>query len=68
MVDTLAQSAEDIDVGLTAPHGQLTWVVDGYAAGRSTRDELSGSVTQHDDGGVGPAAGDGRQDRPVDHP
>lgn len=34
MVDTLAQSAEDIDVGLTAPQGQLTWVVDGYAAGR----------------------------------
>ena len=34
----------------------------------STRDELGGSVTQHDDGGVGAAAGDGRQDRPVDHP
>jgi MFS family permease len=34
----------------------------------STRDELSGSVAQHDDGGVGAAAGDGRQDRPVDHP
>ena len=34
----------------------------------STRDELGSSVTQHDDGGVGAAAGDGRQDRPVDHP
>ena len=34
----------------------------------STRDELSGSVAQHDDGGVGAAACDGRQDRPVDHP
>ena len=156
MVDTLAQSAEDIDVAPTglskrtrfwlltvasvdvlivitsmvtlnaalpdialetnATQGQLTRVVDGYtlvlacllppagaigdrygrrgallagllaiwSPGRdgqqlqvvrrltqragSTRDELGGSVTQHDDGGVGAAAGDGRQDRPVDHP
>ena len=34
----------------------------------SADDELGGSVAQHDDGGVGAAAGDGRQDRTVDHP
>ena len=34
----------------------------------STRDELGGAVAEHDDGGVGAAAGDGRQDRTVDHP
>ncbi len=31
-------------------------------------DELGGTVAEHDDGGVRAAAGDGRQDRSVDHP
>ena len=35
---------------------------------RGSDDELGGAVAEHHDRGVGAAAGDGRQDRPVDHP
>ena len=35
---------------------------------RSSDDELGGAVAEHHDRGVGAAAGNGRQDRPVDHP
>jgi EmrB/QacA subfamily drug resistance transporter len=35
---------------------------------RGSDDELGGTVAEHDNRRVGAAAGDGRQDRPVDHP
>jgi EmrB/QacA subfamily drug resistance transporter len=35
---------------------------------RGSDDELGGTMAEHDDRRVGAAAGDGRQDRPVDHP
>ncbi|HEX3284492.1 MAG TPA: MFS transporter [Mycobacterium sp.] len=35
---------------------------------RRSDDELSGTVAEHDDRGVRTSAGDGRQDRSVDHP
>jgi hypothetical protein len=35
---------------------------------RGSDDELGGAVAEHDDRGVGAAAGDARQDRSVDHP
>ena len=35
---------------------------------RSSDDELGGAVAEHHDRCVGAAAGNGRQDRPVDHP
>jgi EmrB/QacA subfamily drug resistance transporter len=35
---------------------------------RSSDDELGGTVAEHDDRRMGAATGDGRQDRPVDHP
>ena len=35
---------------------------------RRSDDELGGTVAEHDDRRVRAATGDGRQDRPVDHP
>ena len=39
-----------------------------FTARSSGDDELGGAMPQHHDRGVGTAAGDGRQDRPVDDP
>lgn len=57
-------------VALWAPgrDGQQLPVVRRLRGRTSGDDELGGAVPEHDDGRVGAAAGDGRQDRAVDHP
>jgi EmrB/QacA subfamily drug resistance transporter len=47
---------------------QLSVVRRVAAPRRSSDDEVSGAMTEHDNGGVGAAAGDGRQDGAVDNP
>ncbi|RDH74239.1 MFS transporter [Mycolicibacterium moriokaense] len=48
--------------------GRQLAFVSRLTARRSSDDEAGGAMSEHHDGGVGTAAGDGGQDRAVDHP
>ena len=48
--------------------GKQLRVVRGLVGRASGDDEVGGAMPEHHDRGVGTAAGDGRQDRPVNDP
>jgi hypothetical protein len=70
VVLSVALTVAALFIAVWAPgrDGRRSRILRGVTARRSTYDEVGGPVPEHDDGGVGAAAGDGRQDRAVDNP
>ena len=64
----LVLAAAFVAVWAPGRDGRQLEFVSRLTARSSGDDELSGAMPEHHDRGVRTAAGDGRQDRPVDHP
>ena len=64
----LVVAAAFVAVWAPGRDGEQSRFVRRLTARRSPDDELGGAVPEHHDGGVGPAARDGGQDRSVDNP